>query len=325
MPILKIGKNRGCEFDLYYELHSNDIKKEQIDQVTRTNNDKEKVVLIFGFLTEGNLWYENLKEFKKHEKYEYCTFDLRGVGKSGSPTTTYSSKSMAMDVLELMDFIGYNDAHIVGFSMGGMVSLELAYLAPKRIKSLSLCVTHAGAFAPLNGIIGMGKTIFIGSDLKKRGTILANILYSKEYLEKKSKTNQDKTNLDIFLEQFIIDNKPDGKPQPSLSALYGHIRTVNTHSVSKKRLLEIKNNLNINSTPITIITGTNDDLVDPSGSYYLKSILSPIEFIEFPGSGHMVNFENYDQFNDVILRNFNRVVKPISIIPSNDFLQPKQA
>ncbi|KAN0035520.1 hypothetical protein ACTA71_004792 [Dictyostelium dimigraforme] len=318
MPICKIGKNRGCEFGLYYELHSSDIKKEQVDQVIKTNNNKEKVVLIFGFLTEGNLWNENLKELTKYEKFEYCTFDLRGVGKSDSPTSTYSSKSMAMDILELMDYIGYGDAHIVGFSMGGMISLELAYLAPNRIKSLSLCVTHAGAFAPLNGMIGIGKTIFIG-DIKKKGTILANILYSKVYLEKKSTSNPDKTNLDLFLEQFIIDNEP-GKPQPSLSALYGHIRTVNTHSVSKKRLLEIKKQLH--STPITIITGTVDDLVNPSGSHYLKSILSPIEFIEFPGSGHMVNFENYQEFNEAILRNFNRVVESI---PSSIILQPKQA
>ncbi|KAN0036880.1 hypothetical protein ACTFIV_002200 [Dictyostelium citrinum] len=324
MPICKIGKNRGCEFDLYYELHSSDIKKEQVDQVIKTNNNKEKVVLIFGFLTEGNLWYENLKEFTKYENFEYCTFDLRGVGKSGSPTTTYSSQSMAMDIIELMDFIEYKNAHIVGFSMGGMISLELAYLIPSRIKSLSLCVTHAGALAPLNGMIGIGKTIFI-SDIKKKGTILANILYSKQYLETKSRLNPDRTNLDLFLDQFIIDNQPinsGGKPQPSLSALYGHIRTVNTHNVSKKRLLEIKKQLN--TTPITIITGTIDDLVNPSGSHYLKSILSPIEFIEFSGSGHMVNFENYHEFNNAILRNFNRVVEPITI-PSNNILQPKQA
>ncbi|KAN0003918.1 hypothetical protein ACTFIZ_010067 [Dictyostelium cf. discoideum] len=332
MPICKIGKSRGCEFDLYYELHSSDLKKEEIDQVIKTNNNKEKVILIFGFLTKGNLWYENLKEFTKYEKFEYCILDLRGVGKSGSPTTTYSSQSMAMDIIELMDYIDYKNVHIVGFSMGGMISLELAYLIPNRIKSLSLCVTHAGAFTPLNGWLGMGKTIFV-SDVKKKGTIFANFLYSKKFLQSKSTTdgdddddddnNSSKTNLDLFLEQFKIDNEP-GKLQPSLSAVYGHIRTLNTHSVSKKRLMEIKKQLN--ETPITIITGTLDDIVNPSCSHYLKSILSPIEFIEFFGSGHMINFENYHEFNNAILRNFYRVVEPISIIPSNNNnLQSKQA
>ncbi|KAM9993724.1 hypothetical protein ACTFIZ_011688 [Dictyostelium cf. discoideum] len=307
MPTCKIGKSRGCEFDMYYEIHSsgnnnnNHINNETDSRNYNKDNGKDKVVLVMGFLTQGILWYKNLEEFTKDENYEYLIFDNRGVGRSGSPTTSYSSTSMATDLLELMDHLQWEKAHVVGVSMGGMISLELAYLAPQRMKSLALVVTHAGSLAPARGIWGITQTIFI-RDHRKRGTVLATILYSKPYLIKQSIVDPTKTNLEMFVEKYCKDMETT-KP-PTISALYGHIRTVNTHKVSKKRLLEIKENI---GGPITIITGTHDDLVDPSGSHYLNSILSPTEFVVFQGSGHSVNIENYQEFHEAISRNFKRV------------------
>ncbi|KAK5579681.1 hypothetical protein RB653_009366 [Dictyostelium firmibasis] len=316
MPICKIGKSRGCEFDMYYEIHSsgnnnnNHINGEKDNKNYKRDNGKDKVVLVMGFLTQGILWYKNLEEFTKDENYEYLIFDNRGVGRTGNPTTSYSSSAMAMDLLDLMDHLQWENAHVVGVSMGGMISLELAHLAPQRIKSLALVVTHAGSLAPARGIWGITQTIFI-RDHRKRALVLAGILYSKPYLTQQSKTDPSRTNLDMFVEKYLKDMET-AKP-PSISALYGHIRTVNTHKVSKKRLLEIKERI---GGPITIITGTHDDLVDPTGSHYLNSILSPIEFVIFNGSGHSVNIENYQEFHDAISRNFKRVESINTINPS---------
>jgi pimeloyl-ACP methyl ester carboxylesterase len=72
-------------------------------------------------------------------------YDNRGCGRSSSPLTfEYTTAQMAKDALELIDYLGWAQCHVVGISMGGMIALEFALLARGRILSLTLMVTHAG-------------------------------------------------------------------------------------------------------------------------------------------------------------------------------------
>lgn len=69
-----------------------------------------------------------------------------GMGDSDRPLFRYSTSEMALDVLEVLDHVGWTAArsvHIVGISMGGMISQELACAAPSRVASLSLLSTAA--------------------------------------------------------------------------------------------------------------------------------------------------------------------------------------
>ena len=64
--------------------------------------------------------------------------DLPGFGGSTWKVPDYSITAHARYVLSLMDALGIEQAHVVGFSMGGGVVLHLADLAPNRIASLTL-------------------------------------------------------------------------------------------------------------------------------------------------------------------------------------------
>ena len=60
------------------------------------------------------------------------------MGDSDTPLLRYSTSEMAKDVIELVDHLGWTgerELHIVGVSMGGMISQELVHSPPIQSQS----------------------------------------------------------------------------------------------------------------------------------------------------------------------------------------------
>ncbi len=64
--------------------------------------------------------------------------DLPGFGASSRQVPDYSILAHARYSLALMDQLGIERAHLLGFSMGGGVALEIYRLAPSRVASMTL-------------------------------------------------------------------------------------------------------------------------------------------------------------------------------------------
>jgi len=64
--------------------------------------------------------------------------DLPGFGASQREVPDYSAHAEALYVESLLDALGVERAHVVGFSWGGAVGLELADHAPERVASITL-------------------------------------------------------------------------------------------------------------------------------------------------------------------------------------------
>lgn len=65
------------------------------------------------------------------DKYTCLIYDNRGIGESDKPFMRYSTSSMAEDVIEIIDHVGWTDRrelHCIGLSMGGMIAQELVSL-----------------------------------------------------------------------------------------------------------------------------------------------------------------------------------------------------
>jgi pimeloyl-ACP methyl ester carboxylesterase len=75
---------------------------------------------------------------------ELVLYDHRGVGRSGASAGDVSTATLAADALAVLDAAGIERAHVLGFSMGGMVAQELALAAPARVASLVLVATSCG-------------------------------------------------------------------------------------------------------------------------------------------------------------------------------------
>jgi pimeloyl-ACP methyl ester carboxylesterase len=100
----------------------------------------EPVVLIHGYVVTGSLQWTLPGITKALSKnYRVVLYDNRGHGLSGRPhDAAQYGMEMVEDVGRLMDHLGVEKAHIIGYSMGAFIAHKFAARYPKRVKSLIL-------------------------------------------------------------------------------------------------------------------------------------------------------------------------------------------
>ena len=265
---------------LHYDLHG------------AAEAPRGQVLLIMGLLTDGAAWAFQ-SEFLARQGFQCVTYDNRGVARSGSPgllqLPSYSTQRMARDAWELTHHLGWSRFHVVGVSMGGMISMELALLVPERLRSLTLVVTHAGGFggiAPFSGVAHMLVSLFSRQE-NSRLQALMRMLYSKATLEdpKLSKT----------LEGYHLKRMATRIP-PKLPAILGHTLAVYRHYVSYPRLLRIR----YSPFPTLVMVGEVDQLVRISNSRMLSRVLGA-RLCVVPNGGHGMMAEYPDFINEQLL------------------------
>jgi pimeloyl-ACP methyl ester carboxylesterase len=94
------------------------------------------VVLIHGFTAnQYGTWYANGIMDALAVNHRVVTLDCRNHGRSDKPEP--GGPGLASDVIELMDLLKIDKAHIHGFSMGGMITGQLLAAHPERFITAS--------------------------------------------------------------------------------------------------------------------------------------------------------------------------------------------
>lgn len=71
-------------------------------------------------------------------RYRVVAPDLLGHGESAKPVGRYDPPFYSRFVLDLMDALGIERAHLIGNSMGGRIALEVSLRHPDRVRSAAL-------------------------------------------------------------------------------------------------------------------------------------------------------------------------------------------
>jgi len=95
----------------------------------------EPLLLIHGLGSASTAWKPLLPALTSH--FQVITIDLPGHGQSPLEHGTHlDPESLARLILTYLDQVNISRVHVVGNSLGGWVALELAALAPERVKSV---------------------------------------------------------------------------------------------------------------------------------------------------------------------------------------------
>ena len=101
------------------------------------------VTLLHGFTQSGRSWREVISMMPAGRRW--VVPDLRGHGATRvRPGAPYTMEACTEDLVRLWDSLGIARSHLVGYSMGGRLALNVAATRPERILSLLTIGAHAG-------------------------------------------------------------------------------------------------------------------------------------------------------------------------------------
>lgn len=249
-------------------------------------DESPPVLFIMGFGMPGFVWKPQVEGLKS--SYSCCHYDHLGVGESDPGPQFPSMRSMAKDALRVMNDLGWERAHIVGVSMGGMIAQELALRHEDRCRSLTLIATHAGGlFAALPTLEGLRCFLrSVSSRGEDRVKALERLLYPAAFIDALDPEERRKGTASRL------------KKPPSLGTVRRHLMAVNRHR-TESRLGRL-------SLPTLLVRPGMDILVRPTQIDRLAKRIPNADVVRFDDAGHGVTFQKAAELNAALRRHFER-------------------
>ena len=120
----------------------------QIDYDTRGHGDQDLLLVHGGLVSAAFQPLASELVRQSPDRFRTVIIHRRGYGGSSPPVAPFGIEDQARDCLALMDALGVHRAHIVGHSIGGLIALQVAQVAPDRVRSLSLVEPALVGFIP---------------------------------------------------------------------------------------------------------------------------------------------------------------------------------
>lgn len=90
----------------------------------RTGGDKPTVVLVHGMTDHGAYWSRVARALE--DSYDLVMYDMRGHGRSATPTSGYTPTEYANDLLGVVSALGLERPAVVGHSLGATTTFTAA-------------------------------------------------------------------------------------------------------------------------------------------------------------------------------------------------------
>lgn len=219
----------------------------------------------------GDLFLEALQG-----SFETVAYDHRGIGLSPPANDPFTLVDLADDAAALLDELGWETAHVLGVSMGGMVAQELALRHGSRVRSLTLGCTYCGGpgslLAPPETMAKLGAAMTSGDrDLAIRVGYECNT---------SSAFREDPAHYDGFVAMALA-------APARIATIMLQMQAIATHD-TQARLGEI-------TQPTLVVHGTEDQMLPHQNSELIASKIPGSTLDLWDGVGHIFWWEQPDR------------------------------
>ncbi|MGH2974896.1 MAG: alpha/beta fold hydrolase [Solirubrobacterales bacterium] len=245
----------------------------------------EPLVLVMGLATQMHGWDDEFCVMLAERGFRVVRFDNRDIGRStrlddaGVPgrrdlflgrRPAYLLSDMAADTVGLMDHLEIDSAHVVGISMGGMIGQTLAIEHRERVRSLVSMHSTTGSRrvgTPTPKVFRQ----MLSPAPRDREAFIARIQKTYELIGSPSYPTDEERLLRVAETSWERGHNPRGV-----------LRQMHAISSSGNRTAALRK-LDL---PVTVIHGTRDALVRPSGGRATASAIPGARLRIIEGLGH---------------------------------------
>ena len=238
----------------------------------------DPIVLIMGSGSTMDTWDSRFLD-NLSSKYKVVVFDNRGMGNTTAPPGNFSIAEFANDTAGLMEALGIEKAHIMGWSMGSFVAQELAIRYPEKVNKFILYAGDCGgeeAVMPSTQVLN-DLTNTSGSP-EERGMRLFNLLFPMDWLSRQP----------AFYKWFPIP-KETSLPEN----IERQTQAIATWPGSFDRLGSIE-------SPALVVTGTKDVIAPPENAFILAQNMNSSWLVQFEGAGHGLMYQYPDRLAKIV-------------------------
>lgn len=248
------------------------------------------LLLIHGLGCSSLEWSENIDYLS--ENISVIAVDLIGFGASDKPNRfVYSANAQALQLIELMQELGFHEFHLAGNSYGGKVAIEIVDLIKERAKSLTL-VASAGGGKEAPFPLRLQTLPIIGELLPspnfeqfKLGWQLA--FHDKNYLTEER-----------VKKKFEDLNKVNAKKS--------HLKTlrqmINIFGFKKSDYTNLSSKVGRITCPVLIVWGANDLFLPLEHAHNFNKKIKNSKLVIYEECGHAPQIERSKEFNDLLTK-----------------------
>ena len=251
------------------------------------------IVFVHEFGGDHRSWEPQMRRFSR--QHRCLALAARGYPPSDVPESdeSYSQRQAVLDIVAVMDAAGIERAHIVGLSMGGFATLHLGLEFPNRAHSLTVAGAGYGAEKHLEAYF---QTVSreVAAQFEGQGSEVFAKTYS------------------LGASRVQFQNK-DPRGWAEFAATLGEhsaIGSANTmRGVQARRpsIYDLESSLAAMKVPTLVMVGDEDDHCLQPG-LFLKKTIPACGLLVMPKTGHTLNLEEPDLFNQ-FLHEFIRLVE----------------
>ena len=259
---------------------------------------EEVVLLVHGNMTSSKHWDILMEAFPP--EYKLYAVDMRGFGASSYDNPITTIKDFSDDIKGFVDSIGLQNITLVGWSTGGVVSLQYTIDYPDDVSKIILLASGSTRGYPFMTVNEAGEWVRLTTleEVKKDAT--KSIPIQEAYAKRDKDFLKNIWNMLIYTrnqpnEQKYEEYLEDMMTQRNLTEVY---QALNTFNISKihNGLIEGTGEVEKIQKPVLILAGDSDLVITPEMTNEIKEDLGENgELVYLKGCGHSPLIDDIQQ------------------------------